>query len=355
MAVSFAISVPIGAYHPLLRDCLKSLVIQSPRPKIAALDASNDPRVAEILDEFSDNIEYRRTGRDGGQSDAIIEGWKNTESDFLGWLNADDALYPGAMAIAARYFEGTPTTDLFYGNSVIIDDDNAIKGYHWAVEPPSENLLASGIISQPSCFFRREKYEEIGGLDRDLHYTMDWDLWVRFWRAGAKFEFSDEVLSRVLWSRDAKTGGFQPARRAELNRIIGANDSFGRRVRSRIGFTLHHFLEYLAPPVLAQAYRERAGKRANPIHGLDPAGGIKERAALSLVHYSEQPMTDLVFAVKGKKTRLMIAVGSSNIETNGAGEYTLTLCAPVQSGEPTLVRFENRGEETAHLLSAQWR
>ncbi len=213
-APSFVISVPIGAYHPLLRDCLKSLAIQTPRPLVAVLDASGDPRVGEAVAEFSDLVAYHRTGPDGGQSDAIIEGWDNISGDILGWLNADDTLYPGALAEAAKQFSGAPDTDLFYGHSVIINDDDVIEGYHWAVEPPSDMILAGDIISQPSCFFRRSRLEEIGGLDRDLHYTMDWDIWVRFWRAGAKFAYTENVLSRVLWSSDAKTGGFNRQRRA---------------------------------------------------------------------------------------------------------------------------------------------
>ena len=53
---------------------------------------------AEAVDQFSDLVAYRRAGPDGGQSDAIIEGWDNLSGDILGWLNADDALYPGALA-----------------------------------------------------------------------------------------------------------------------------------------------------------------------------------------------------------------------------------------------------------------
>ena len=355
MTVSFAIAVPIGSYHPLLRDCLTSLAIQSPHPKIAVLDASGDPRVSAVIEEFSNHIEFHRSGPDGGQSDAIIEGWRRTESDFLGWLNADDALYPGALAKAAEHFGKNPDTDVFYGNSVIIDDEFGVKGYHWAVEPPSANILASGIISQPSCFFRRTKYEEIGGLDRDLHYTMDWDLWVRFWRAGAKFQFTEETLSRVLWSPEAKTGGFSSERRSELERIISGNKGAGRRLKSRIGFALHHFLEYLAPPVLSRAYRERSARKSRTIHGLDASGGVRRVAAIPLVHYNKEPMNSLRFSVNGEGTSARIKVGAAVVETNGAGEFELILAEPATSGEVVQAEIENLGANSIHLLDIQWR
>ena len=235
MTARFAISVPIGAWHPLLDDCLASLTGQGGRAEIAVLDASGDRQVSALLDRYKDHFAYRRAGPDKGQSDAIIEGWRNTNAPLLGWLNADDALYPGALAAAAEKFAAEPSLDLVYGDSTIIDDAGAYKGYHWAVRPPGEDILTGCTISQPSCFFKRDAVERVNGLDVDLHYTMDWDLWVRLWRAGAQFGFLDSVLSRVLWSDEAKTGGFNAQRRAELERIIGANAGLLAKTRSRVG------------------------------------------------------------------------------------------------------------------------
>ena len=354
MTASFAISVPIGSYHPLLRDCLRSLAVQMPRPQIAVLDASGDDRVAALLDGFSEIITYRRNGPDGGQSDAIIEGWANTDADILGWLNADDALYPGALAAASKHYDENPDTDVFYGHSVINDDDDAIKGFHWAVEPPSDRILAGGIISQPSCFFRRSLVEAVGGLDQDLHFTMDWDLWIRFWRAGGKFRFSDEVFSRVLWSGDAKTGGFGAARRRELERLIGQNESFIRRAKSRAGFALHHAFEYILPAAATQAIRMRSARKARAIHGIDRAGGIEGKAQLPLVHYDDADKTGLVIKLDGASGRLNIAVGGTQVEAAGPGVYLLSFNHPLPAAQTMMVEMENIGQGPVRLLQAEW-
>ena len=350
---TFAISVPIGAYHPLLPDCLKSLAIQTPRPQVAVLDASGDPRVAEAVDQFSDLVAYRRAGPDGGQSDAIIEGWDNLSGDILGWLNADDALYPGALAEAAEKFANAPETDLFYGHSTIIDDDNIIEGYHWAVEPPSEMILAGDIISQPSCFFRRSKLDEIGGLNRDLHYTMDWDIWVRFWRAGATFAYTDNVLSRVLWSKDAKTGGFNRRRREELERIIGANASLSRRLKSRFGFALHHALEYLAPDAVADFLRSAPGRTLRAINGLDRNGGFSGEAFLPLMHYGDAPMTKLEVKLRCQSPVTISAAGAE-LDVHASGTHLLVFDNPVPAGEILQLRLTAK-DGAARFLGAAWR
>ena len=301
MTARFAISIPIGAWHPLLGDCLASLTAQGDRVEIAALDASGDDRVASVLDQFSDRIAYRRNGPDDGQSDAIIEGWRNTRAPYLGWLNADDALYPGALASVAEKLESEPALDLVYGDSTIIDDTGAYRGYHWAVQPPGEEILSGCTISQPSCFFSRDAVNQVGGLNADLHFTMDWDLWVRLWRAGARFGFIEQTLSRVLWSEEAKTGGFNAQRRAELERIIGAGENPVVKLKSRIGFALHHVLEYRAPAPVARTFRKRNAARARIINGFDKAGGLRGPALLPMVCWSnDKPSSiELKFAPNG--------------------------------------------------------
>ena len=338
MTAQFAISVPIGAWHPLLDECLQSLVAQGGRAEIAALDASGDSRVAALLDKYENYLTYRRTGPDGGQSDAIVTGWRNMSASILGWLNADDALYPHALEVVAERFAAEPALDLVYGDSTIIDDKGAYRGFHWAVRPPGDEILAGCTISQPSCFFRREAVDKIGGLNCDLHYTMDWDLWVRLWRAGAKFGFIDEILSRVLWSENAKTGGFNVKRRAELERIIAAHSDLTSKTKSRIGFALHHLLEYRAPSFLARTIRRRKARASRIINGLDRAGGVHGLAYLPIVCWSKPPSAVLeVDLSPGSAGRL--CVGEERVSYHD-GRARLRLDAPPVIGEITELVLE---------------
>ncbi len=348
----FAISVPVGAYHPLLRECLKSLAIQNPRPQVALLDASNDARVIAIAEEFDAIISYRRHGPDAGQSDAIIEGWRNLDGEILGWLNADDALYPQVTAQVSERFQAIPSASVVYGHSIIVNDDGRFTGYHWAVESPSSRLLAGDIISQPSCFFRRAAYEAIGGLDASLHYTMDWDLWVRLWRAGVEFSFIDDVLSRVLWTREAKTGGLDAIRRKELERIIGKNTSASmmRRFKTRIGFGLNHVFEYMMPALLARPIRQRLAPACAPINGLGRNGEIAAAAHLPLLHYGEQPRRSVEATFTHDAARVAV-----NIEGREGGVFVdgavarIELSTPLEAGEVARLVLSNESAKLARL------
>lgn len=354
MSSRFSISVPVGAWHPLLADCLQSLAIQSPRPNVALLDASGDPLVKKTADEFSDLFAYRRHGPDKGQTDAILEGWGAAPGDILGWLNADDALYPGALAAAAERLAAADAPDVVYGHSVIVNDEASVTGYHWAVEPPSDYLLAGDIISQPSCFFRRDAHDRIGGLDSALHYTMDWDLWVRLWRAGAKFAFIDRTMSRVLWTREAKTGGFGAARRKELERIINQNASPWRRMKSRAGFALHHLFEYVLPAPAARALRGRLAAGGAFINGLGRNGEIETSAAIPLVHYRREPVAAIIAEFETVQDAALHAANA----TAGAGPESksarLDLPAPWPAGETLHLTIKNAAAKPALLTGLRF-
>ena len=269
--------------------------------QIAFCDASTDPGVARAADESGLAFAYRRHGPDGGQSAAIIEGWARTEGDILAWLNADDALTPWALKTAAAAFQADPELDVFYGESVIIDADGSTLGPHAAVAPPSDLLLRSCIISQPSCFFRRRAVERIGGLDADRHYTMDWDLWTRMYRDGAKFAHAPDVFSAVLFEKGTKTSSMPLARLREIYSIVSAGAGGYAAAKSAFGFILHHLGAYtpLSGPVKSLRRAGLLPERKAGASGLTGSGRLGETARLPVLNLTDRPQDRLEVRLTG--------------------------------------------------------
>ena len=169
--LSIAISLPIHNWSPQLKAVLGSLKAQSAKLQVAVMMTHDDPKIRADLDRSGLSFHYSRIGPDAGQAAAIAEGWANTDSPILAWLNTDDALASQALTRISALFEEDSNLDLVYGHSTISDGTNTIWGYHPAVQP-SQNLIArTNIISQPSCFFRRNTVDAIGGLNTCLLYT----------------------------------------------------------------------------------------------------------------------------------------------------------------------------------------
>lgn len=236
---SFGAALPIGAWHPLLPRSLASLVDQGERLEIALLDASGDPRVAAAANASKLDFAYRRVGPDQGQAAAIVEGWKNIGGDVIFWLNADDQLRSGALKTAADAFEVLTNIDVFYGGAEFVDTEGSYLGPHNQVNEVSELLLRSNIIAQPSCFVRRAAVEAVGGLDPNLHFVMDWDLWIRLYRAGAAFERVEDILSSVFIGSGTKTAQVSRRRLAETFALVRRNAGAWAAFKSTASLAAH--------------------------------------------------------------------------------------------------------------------
>lgn len=338
--MQYSISVPIGAWNDLLPETIRSLARQSADVQIALLDASNDARVASVADEFDHLLAYRRHGPDLGQSDAILEGWQNTDGDILGWLNADDSLFPRAMQLASDRLLQDPTLDVVYGHSSIIDGEGRLLGYHHNVAPPSDFLYESCIISQPSCFFRREAYDRVGGLNRDLHYVMDWDLWLRLYSDEAKFGFINEPMSRVLWDERTKSASFNVKRRSELKSLIETYAPAGKRNEILRAYAIHAYADMIWPTPLKNRVLRHLRRSGPKVFGLRADGCLLPTTDLHLVHYQEHSATKVLLALDGDPQNLTIAEGDKGLDyIIHANHIELSLAQPVSAGQHITLRI----------------
>lgn len=119
--------------------------------------------------------------KDRGQSDAFNKGFAHARGRFLSWLNADDVLMPGALKAVAKEIQCHPDCEWFVGSSVYADKD--LRLTRWFRNHRFSELRARyGFLTcgGPSSFFTRRLLDEAGGIDVNLHFLMDIDLWYRF-------------------------------------------------------------------------------------------------------------------------------------------------------------------------------
>jgi len=125
-------------------------------------------------------ITYRwLSERDQGQSDALAKGFRLARGEILSWLNSDDLYLPQALSRVAGAFRDAPETALWYGAAHYCDSAGKVIGRYRTEAFALDKLAYANIICQPSTFFRRDAFEAAGGVNRSLHYAMDYDLWIR--------------------------------------------------------------------------------------------------------------------------------------------------------------------------------
>ncbi len=187
-----------------VRQAIESVRTQDyPRIEHIVVDGGSTDGTIEILGEY-DDLQWT-SAPDRGQSHALNKGFELARGEVYGWLNADDAYLPGAIAAGVRALEQTGV-GLVYADVERVNDDG-LNPRRIRSRPDwdlwTEANLGCGIYS-PSVFFTRTAYDAVGPLDESLHLTMDYDLWLRI---GKRFgaHHVDEMWSLQRLHAAAKT------------------------------------------------------------------------------------------------------------------------------------------------------
>lgn len=162
---------------------------------------------------------------DKGQTDALMKGFRMARGELFAWLNSDDTYLPGTLQIAADFFSENTDAGLMYGKAHYCDADGKIVGTYRTDTFDLGKLAYANIISQPAAFFRRNAFEAVGGLDVTLHYSMDYDLWIRLGK-----HFPCHHITQFLATY----------RLHETSKTIN-NETLIRNSEESLGVTLRHF------------------------------------------------------------------------------------------------------------------
>ena len=130
-------------------------------------------------------------------------------------MNSDDLLEAGVLRRVAEVFAQDPEAGVVYGDCVYVGEDGETVVEKFPGEPYSRlRHLAHRFIAQPSCFFRTSMVPP--AVREDLHYCMDYDLWLKLAARGVKFRYVPEVFSRYRLHEQSKSVNALVAMHAEI-------------------------------------------------------------------------------------------------------------------------------------------
>ncbi|MEO8037085.1 MAG: glycosyltransferase, partial [Acidobacteriota bacterium] len=143
---------------------------------------------------YEDHLSFWRSEPDGGQANAIATGLGMATGQIYCWLNSDDILLPGALRAIGALFKRHPRVDFFFGNRLLIDEGGAVIGWHmWPWRLTRAHWALGQSLAQEACFWTRRIYEEVGGINPEKFFIMDYDLFFRMWRKG-RFQKTAQFL-----------------------------------------------------------------------------------------------------------------------------------------------------------------
>jgi glycosyltransferase involved in cell wall biosynthesis len=230
---SISVITPTFNQARFIRETVESVREQAyPALEHIVIDGLSTDDTLEVLRPYGDAL-IVVSEADSGQTEAINKGLKRASNDVICWLNSDDYLLPGALQAVGEFFAAHPDVMWVTGDAVIVDVDgrpiqSAVRMYKRLLRrlPSAMYLGVTNGIVQPATFWRREVHDRLGLLDESLHYTMDYDWWLRLLTLGRP-----GVLRRPLASfriHDlSKSGSLYPHMFAEDFATFGSHNRSG--------------------------------------------------------------------------------------------------------------------------------
>ncbi|MBE9013173.1 glycosyltransferase [Pseudanabaenaceae cyanobacterium LEGE 13415] len=178
------ISIVTPSYQQgeFIEETIRSILLQGyPNLEYMIIDGGSTDGSVEIIRKYEPFLAYWMSERDRGQSHAINKGWERATGEILHFLNSDDVLLPGTLATIAQVFSENPPIQVVSGVCLVKDVD--LKEELRTKQPRAFDLkyflLDREGPGQPATFIRREVFEQTGGMDERLHYTLDREYWMR--------------------------------------------------------------------------------------------------------------------------------------------------------------------------------
>jgi len=195
---------------PFIARTLDSVLTQGhPRLKLWVIDGGSTDGTVEILERYRRRhpgvVDFVSEG-DRGQAHALNKGLRRADPEgIIGWLNADDVYFPGALERVAGAFCDHPGHGWLYGRARYLDAaDGDLGPYPTRASFDWHALAHECYLCQPAVFWWPARLGRVYDLDENLQTCMDFDLWIRIGRHHPPL-FVDAELAGSRIHRGMKT------------------------------------------------------------------------------------------------------------------------------------------------------
>lgn len=164
-----------------IEETILSVLDQNyPNIEYIIIDGGSTDESVDIIRKYDDKLTFWVSESDDGQADAINKGLQKATGDWVGFLNSDDILKPGALHKIAESSQ-SDNPDWICGGVHIFGNDGADYG----IKQPSPSrqiadwLVYDAQVPQQGSFWKRELISKVGLMNTSFHFAFDMEYWIR--------------------------------------------------------------------------------------------------------------------------------------------------------------------------------
>jgi glycosyltransferase involved in cell wall biosynthesis len=183
------ISIVTASYNQgkYIEETLRSVLLQGyPNLEFMVLDGGSTDDSLAIIEKYEPWLSYVLVDPTTDYSTRLRMGLQRSTGSIQAWLNTDDTYEPGTLGRVARFFAANPDTAMANGDVYFTDQESRRQFRFFAL---AMNRMITGSLGwhrcpQPGCFWSKWAYEQTGGVDTSLRFSMDRDLYLRLSEVG---------------------------------------------------------------------------------------------------------------------------------------------------------------------------
>jgi glycosyltransferase involved in cell wall biosynthesis len=177
----------------LITDTINSVLGQNyPNLEYIMIDGGSTDGTAQIIEQYSNKLSYWHSQKDGGQYDAINQGFAKSTGEIMCWLNADDMLLPNSLFVVAEVFDQLKQVEWLSSLQPASWDASGHLAEVRSLPGFSRQAFLDGLylpttakkgywLQQESTFWRRSLWEKAGSSIPAYSLAGDFALWCKFY------------------------------------------------------------------------------------------------------------------------------------------------------------------------------
>ncbi len=210
--------MPIYNGGDTLDAALSSLDSQCEGLEIVAVNQGSTDNSRKLLEAARSRLPIRIIDNPDAKSwtENTNLGLREAASSLITMLHQDDIWSPGRAALLKEMSSRYPNVDIWVHGANLIDLKGNTVGHMCppfggaqrvlSFEEALSYLIVQNTVALPAVMFRRDAAMRKGGLDEDLWYTADWDLWLSLAQNGLAWDPTCAASFRIHAASQTMTG-----------------------------------------------------------------------------------------------------------------------------------------------------